>query len=553
MTDKKVISWLLKTVGKYKGYIIILLFLQMIANGGAVGYAVVMKNMIDCAVNGDKEFFFRNLFLFAALMFFLMIIRFVLRQIEETAKSGMENSFKSGLFSTLLCKDYGQVSKVHSEEWMNRITSDTAVCANGMTEILPGFIGMAVRMTGALVLMFLLEPRLAYFIIPGGVFFVIITLFLRKYLKSYHKKVQEKDGAVRVYLQERISNMLLLRIFGAENKALRGVGEKLSEHKKVRKQKALISGFCGTGFSLVINGMYIIGIGYCGYGILNGSVTCGTLTAVIQLIGQLQAPLSGISGYVPKFYGMLASAERLIEAERFEAMADYAFEGDIQKLYNDDFCGIELKNVSFGYDGELILENIDFSVSKGDFIAVTGLSGCGKSTLLKLLMGVYKPVGGTADVSLISGERISVSRFKGLFAYVPQGNCLMSGKIRDVITFEEKQVCYDTLAKAVEISCADFINELPDGLDTQLGEKGTGLSEGQMQRIAIARAIYNDAPVLILDEATSALDSKTENRLLQNLKKLTSKTVLIVTHRPEALKICNKQLEFGDNTFSIAE
>ncbi len=551
MTDKKVISWLLKTVGKFKVYIIIMLLLQMIVNGGAVCYALVLKKMIDCAVAGNKDGFFRGLFIFSAMMIIIMLMRLVLRQIEESARSGMENSYKSRLFRTLLSKDYGKISKVHSEEWMNRITSDTAVCANGMTEILPGFIGMAVRMTGTLVLMFLLQPVLTYFIIPGGILFVVITLFLRKYLKSQHKKVQEKDGAVRVYLQERISNMIILRTFGAENKALSGAEEKFSEHRKVRKHKALISGLCGTGFSLVINGMYIIGIGCCGYGIIKGSVSYGTLTAIIQLIGQLQAPLSGISGYVPRFYGMLASAERLIDAEKLETTDVFSFEKDIQKFYNNDFCSIELKNVSFSYDADPVLNNINFSIRKGDFIAITGLSGCGKSTLLKLIMGIYKPVSGTVDVKLISDEQIPVSSFKGLFAFVPQSNCLMNGTIRDVITFEDKQVSSDELAKAVEISCADFIHELHDGLDTQLGEKGNGLSEGQMQRIAIARAIYNDAPVLILDEATSALDIETERRLLYNIRKLTYKTVFIVTHRPEALKICNKQLTFDDDTISL--
>lgn len=550
MTDKKAVLWLLKTSGKHKVYIVILLLLQIFVNGGAVGYAVIMKKIVDSAVGHDKNGFFDGILVFGILMLILMTTRMVLRQIEEAARSGMENSFRKRLFKTLLNKDYGQVSAVHSEEWMNRITSDTAVCANGMTEILPGITGMLVRMSCALVMMFMLQPKLSYIIIPGGVVFVLITLILRKYLKGHHKKVQEKDGAVRVYLQERISSLLVLRTFGAEKEALYGAEKEFSEHKAARMKKAFISNLCNTGFSFAINGMYLIGIGYCGYGILNGVVSYGTLTAVMQLIGQLQVPLSGISGFVPRFYAMTASAERIMEAESYaDIQSDKVKTSDEAKeLYNTVIESFVFDRVFFDYkkekESEPLLDNMSLSVDKGDFAAVTGLSGCGKSTLLKLLMGIYEPQSGTVDVKLTNGERIPVSVMRRLFAYVPQGNYLMSGTIREVITFGKKEIQTEALERAVKLACADFINELPQKLDTVLGEKGSGLSEGQMQRISVARALYSDAPVLILDEATSALDAETEKQLLNNLKKLTTKTVFIVTHRPEALKICNKQFEF---------
>ncbi|MBE6861765.1 MAG: ABC transporter ATP-binding protein [Ruminococcus sp.] len=557
MTNKKSASWLLKTVGKHKGNIVLLLLLHTFVNGGAVCYALVMKKMVDCAVGKDKNGFFTGLLIFGMLMLILMLTRMAIRQIEEATRSGTENSLKKRLFRTLLNKDFGQVSAVHSEEWMNRITSDSAVCANGMTEILPGFTGMFVRFSGALVMMFLLQPQLAYILIPGGIVFVLITLMLRKYLKAHHKKVQEKDGAVRVYLQERISSMLILRTFGAEKEALCGAEKEFAEHKSARMRKAFISNLCNTGFSFAINGMYLLGIGYCGYGILNDTVSYGTLTAIIQLIGQLQAPLSGISGFVPRYYAMIASAERLMEAESYtDIQSDKVRSAEETKeLYNTKIKGLAFDKVSFCYkkenNAEPVLDNVSFSVSKGDFIAVTGLSGCGKSTLLKLLMGVYAPLSGSVDVRLTNNEHIPINVMRRLFAYVPQGNYLMGGTIRDVITFGKNEVQSDSLEKAVKLACAEFINKLPKKLDTVLGEKGSGLSEGQMQRISIARALYTDAPVLILDEATSALDIDTEKQLLNNLKQLTDKTVFIVTHRPEALKICNKQFELSDKKVSF--
>lgn len=548
MADKKAVSWLIRTAVGKKWYIILLLLFRILANGGAVCYALAMKKAVDSAVEQDKNGFFIGLGSFAVLILAVMLINMLIRRTEEAAKSGLENCFKERLFGTLLNKYYGQVSGVHSEEWMNRLTSDTVVCANSIVEILPGLAGMLVRMTGALVMIFILEPKLALILIPCGVVFIPITFVLRKYLKRYHKDVQEKDGSVRVFMQERISNMLVLHTFDKEKQTLDSAVNEFAEHKNARMKKNLVSNICSTGFSFAINGMYLAGFFVCGYGILNGTATYGTLTAVIQLVGQLQMPLSGISGFVPKYYAMLASAERLMEAEDFADIEEDVFGSDeeIKVLYDNSIKAFEFDKVEFSYkkESDAALKGVNMSVSKGDFIALTGHSGCGKSTLLKLLMGIYETTSGEIAAVLKSGERIPIKKAKRLFSYVPQGNCLMGGRICDVITFCDNQADGEKIERAVKLACAEFVYELPEKLDTVLGEKGAGLSEGQMQRISIARALYKDAPVLILDEATSALDIETEKLLLNNLKQLTNKTVFIVTHRPEALKICNKEFDF---------
>ena len=534
----------------------VLMLLQMLVNGGVVCYALIMKEIVDSAVARNRDEFVKWLLTFGLLMTAILLIRIFLRQIEEATRSGMENRFKERLFEKLLWKDYGQVNARHSEEWMNRMTSDTTVCAGGMTDILPGFMGLLVRLTGALVMVLMLQPGLAYILIPSGFIFVGITLILRKYLKAQHKKVQEKDGAVRVFVQEHISSMLILRTFGVEGEALQGAKRELQEYRKARMKKALVSNFCNTGFSVAINGMYLLGLGYCGFGIVNGTVSYGTLTAILQLIGQLQTPLSGISGFVPKFYATVASGERLMEVETFKESGNENVRTaeDAKKIYDNDVQEIHLDKVTFDYREEknnsLVLNEVSLQIKKGDYVAITGTSGCGKSTLLKLLMGVYEPKSGTLEALFKDGVTMPVSELKRLFAYVPQGNYLMSGTIREIITFgkeDKTKYTHITVEKALELACGEFVFELPEGVDTVLGEKGAGLSEGQMQRIAIARALYTDAPILIMDESTSALDGATEIALLQNLKQLKDKTVFIVTHRPEALRICNCEVEFSEN------
>ena len=572
MKEKSTHTWLKKVTKKYRFFVVLLTVFEIIVSGLGICYALVMKQMVDRAVVKDSHGFVMGMIGFGMLVLGQLMIRIITRQISEYTRSSMENTLKQRLFQSILIKDYGSVSLKHSEEWMNRLTSDTVVCADGMADILPGFFGMMIRLVGSLVLILYLQPGLAVIMIPGGILFVIITVVLRRPLKRFHKDVQEKDGKVRMYLQEWISSMLVVRVFGVENIAVEQAADTMEVHKGSRMRKAWISNICNSGFSLAINGMYLLGIGFCGYGIIHGNVTFGTLTAMIQLIGQLQSPLASLGGYVPRYYTMIASAERLMEVEQYEdADGSVLCSADeVQKLYEEQIREIAFEHVSFCYPGkdDVVLQDVSFSIAKGDSMAVTGTSGCGKSTMLKLLMGIYRPQTGTIAVILNDGKSIAIENMKRLFAYVPQGNFLMGGSVRDVITFGKSKDgtadCLKTdnadrdhadrndmdldekLERAVHLACADFVYDLPMQLDTILGEKGAGLSEGQMQRIAIARALYADRPVLILDESTSALDQQTERKLLDNLKQLTDKTVLFVSHRLPALEICSKQLHFEE-------
>lgn len=598
MKEKSTHTWLKKVTKKYRSFVVLLTVFEIIVSGLGICYALVLKQMVDRAVVKDSHGFVIGMIGFGMLVLGQLMIRIITRQISEYTRSSMENALKQILFHSILIKDYGSVSLKHSEEWMNRLTSDTVVCADGMTDILPGFFGMMIRLVGSLVLILYLQPGLAVIMIPGGILFVIITVVLRRPLKRFHKDVQEKDGKVRMYLQEWISSMLVVRVFGVENIAVEQAADTMEVHKGSRMRKAWISNICNSGFSLAINGMYLLGIGFCGYGIIHGNVTFGTLTAMIQLIGQLQSPLAGLGGYVPRYYTMIASAERLMEVEQYKDADESVLcsADEVQKLYEEQIREITFRRVSFCYPGEVdtgsptvregdvvaansadtgivehkrdVLQDVSFSIAKGDSMAVTGTSGCGKSTMLKLLMGIYRPQTGTIAVILNDGKSIAIENMKRLFAYVPQGNFLMGGSVRDVITFGKSKDgtadCLKTdnadgdhadrndmdldekLERAVHLACADFVYDLPMQLDTILGEKGAGLSEGQMQRIAIARALYADRPVLILDESTSALDQQTERKLLDNLKQLTDKTVLFVSHRLQALEICSKQLHFEE-------
>ena len=546
------LKWLSDVAGKHKINVLLLSLIQALLGGSGVVYALLLRNGIDSAAEKDRSGFVFALVSVVVLVLVQIMLRAVVRWLEEHSRSAMENILKSRLFETLLKKDYASVTDIHSGEWMNRLTSDTKVAADGMVDILPGVVGMAVKMAGAFVMLMIIEKRFLFIILPGGAALLLLTYLFRKVLKRLHKSIQENDGRLRIFLQEHLGSLIIVRSFSAEERTAEQGKQKMSAHKDARMKRNHFSNVCNIGFSAAMNGMYLVGFAYCGFGIISGTVSYGTLTAILQLISQIQSPFANITGYLPKFYAMTASADRLREAEDFaDDCTDEAFDsGEIKDFYDNEFSAVKLDNVCFKYkddDRESVLENVSFVINKGENLAFTGHSGCGKSTVLKLLMCLYHCDGGSIMIQKTDGTETELTgRWHRLFAYVPQGNHLMNGTIRDIIAFSDKEADEDRIRSALKISCAEeFISDLENGIDTMLGERGAGLSEGQMQRIAVARAIYSDAPVLLLDEATSSLDEATEKQLLENIRSMTDKTVLIVTHRPKALEICDKTINFN--------
>ena len=561
--NRNTLKWLWHVTGNYKGGVAALFAVQVTFGLCGVASAMLFRALIDCAVGGQQTGFFLMALLLAGLFLGEDLLGVFNRFLYEWTRASLENRLKGRLFSCLLHKDYAAVTAVHSGEWVSRLTSDTVVVAGGIMDILPSLGGMLARLIGALAALFILEPAFFYILIPAGLLMILVTASLRKILKRLHKQIQEANGEVLSFLQERLGSLMIVRVFLMEKQTIGDAIQRMNKHKAARIKRNHFSNLCNFGFNLIVDCGYLFGAVYCGYGILQGTISYGTFTAILQLIGQVQSPFASITGVIPQYFAMTASAERLIEAEIYpdDGNKKMVSEQKIHQFYQEEFKSIGVRDASLSYrtneqqenDRLTVLENVNLEIQKGEYVAFTGHSGCGKSTLLKLLMSLYPLDSGEryirATKAGLAVEYPLTAAWRGLFAYVPQGNQLMSGTIREVVAFGDPDAMQQEgrLSQALKIACADeFVMTLEHGVDTRLGERGAGLSEGQMQRISIARAIFSDRPILILDEATSSLDEATEQQLLTNLRQMTDKTVLIITHRPAALKICDRNIDMTE-------
>lgn len=447
----------------------------------------------------------------------------------------------------LLKKQYESLDGIHSGELVNRMFSDITVVKDGMMEIPSDLANMTVSFIGASLILISIDWKFIVLIAVGSLLGLVFIVIFRKPLKSRHRKVQEAEGKLHSILQETLENIRLIKASGSEKRIEQQTEEKQKQFFDAQLNKGYFSVYMGNGINIAFQASWLICMLWGCYGIYTKNLTYGMLAALIQLIGQIQGPIANAAGMVSRIYGMLSSAERLKE------ILDLPEEtGAIEQAKADEtLMAIRVQGLSFSYktDGAVVLDNLSLNIGAGDFVAVTGASGSGKSTLFQLLLGIYRPDAGSIDFEFKtkSGEirtENATGNTRKLFAYVPQGNTLFSGTLRENFCMFTEKATDEEIMKAAQIACIDeFILNLKEGLDTLIGERGMGLSEGQAQRIAVARALLSDAPVLLLDESTSALDERTEAELLKNIHCLKDKTCLIVTHRRAALDICNRRID----------
>lgn len=553
MKDSNSLRWIIKNGKKQIPQIIILSISNMILALVSTGLALVSKYAIDAAqkaanAKSDLEFVhYRNLIiLFGAAILLIILGRLLLRIFAQSltikVQASMEMQMRTNLFNTILVKKYDKINSYHSGELMNRMTSDTKIVTDGIATIVPNMLYFITQFVGAFVVLILFDWKFTMVFIVAGIVISAVTLLFRGKLKSLHKEVQETDGRVRSFFQEAIESILVVKTFGVEEMFGKKGDELQNINYNAKMKRRRISICANAGFSFVFNMGYLLALVWCALKVCANTMTYGTLTAVLQLISQIQTPFVNITKVVPQYYSILASAERIMEIEEIEVEQNSREQISVKPFY-ECFQKAGFEGIHFNYGRESVLEEGEAWFCKGDFVAIRGISGIGKSTLMKMLLGVFQPSSGHIRLYKDNGEYVEAGpETRGLFSYVPQGNYLFSGTLRENILLINPYAEEKEINEALEISdIKDFVQSLPEGLDTVIGEKGLGISEGQAQRLAIARALLSNAPILLLDEATSALDAETEQNVLKRIKSLNQKTCIIITHKAAALDVCNKE------------
>lgn len=512
-----------------------------------VALAFISKRVIDMNSSGTLN----RVLLFGALLFGTAALQILLSGLTSVISVRVNGkitiSMRSYLFSVLVHKRYSDASKYHSGELLNRFTSDADVIVNAATATLPSAVSMVTKVIAGVAALAVLNPILALIVVSAGTVLPFLGRFISRRYKYLHKLVQKTEGASRSFLQESFANLVVIKSFRSEQPILSKLDEYMQKNLRIKIKRNFIS----VVISVLMTSFFSLGY----YGVLlwgatqfaNG-LSFGTLNAYLQLISQLRAPLQNISGILPQYYSALASAERLMELEMLGDEPEPLKSKRLDRL-KSEFENLDIENIAFAYDDELVLKNCSFSVPKNRITAITGESGCGKSTLFRLILGLYEPIGGKITVN---GSIPVNASTRGLFAYVPQGNMILSGTVRDNIAMCDPNISEEAIENAARAAdIYDYISSLPNGFETHLSERGGGLSEGQVQRISIARALVTDAPVLLLDEATSALDEATETTVLSNIKNMTDKTVLFITHRNTSISVCDHIVHADGKKFTV--
>lgn len=542
----KPLGWIVKNSGFMLFPLVILVASSMTVSLCSVVFALFSQEVIDCAVNLGlgKEFLTA-----ASKLTFVIVFEIALRVLNSRMNvslgAKLEMRFRENAFSSVLRKKWSSIESRHSGDVINRIKNDSAVITSGVIRIIPSGVMLITRVVASFIVLCGIDASFALIMCACGPFVLFFGRLYSKQMKKFHKAVQQSEGRAMSYMLEAVQNLIVVKAFGIEDASVNEASQIQRETVKLRIQRNNWSIFANVSLIILFTGGYAAAILWGAYKLSLGLLTFGGFTAMVQLVNDVQTPFRSMGSLFVSYQNMLASAERIIELEDLPD-DEISEKPDIEKLYRD-MESIVLDNVSFSYGGEDVLKNASCEIKKGEFVALSGISGSGKSTIMRLLLSLIEPSEGKLYIKGKDDTPITAS-LRPLFGYVPQGNMLISGSIAKNIAFYSDASDEDVSSAARRAKIGSVISALPEGINSVLGEKGSGLSEGQIQRIAIARALARRAPVLLLDEATSALDEATEIELLRELRREEGITVIIITHRTRVFDYCDRIINLKDGS-----
>ncbi|MBE6738238.1 MAG: ABC transporter ATP-binding protein [Ruminococcaceae bacterium] len=542
--NKDNIGWLFRQGKGFRRYVMGFLAINLVAMIVTLISSVAGKYVVDAATGFGQDVFWKYILLMFGATLFTIALSYVTTLFSSYVGEKFAFSIRAQMFDRVQRSKWMAVKKFHSSDMLSRLTGDVNTIAQSIISIVPSVVVAAVEFAIVLGILLYYDPYMAIIgLVVGPLGVVAGAVFRRKYVK-YQKALRESESEYYSFIQESLANIPVTKSFQMED-ANNEYFKKLRKRRLALVMKSSrLSALMHVVMKLIYNLGYVVAFSWCAYRLANpqDNYTYGTMTLFLSLVSILQSTIRSMGGIVPMLFTTIVAAKRL------RMITDVESEDYSPAKNCPERVGIEFKDVSFTYEDERVLNNISLKIEAGRRVGIVGSSGAGKTTFIRLLLALIEPDSGEA-VYFADGEKENITPASRRFvSYVPQGNTLLSGTIRSNLLVGNKDATEEQMWDALRAASAEnFVKRTPKGLDTELTEKAGGLSEGQAQRIAIARAILRDKPVLILDEATSALDEVTEKKIFEKLCERKDRTCFIITHRRSMLQYCDVVFEISDS------
>ncbi len=504
----------------------------------SLGQVWAVKHAIDVAAGSIDG----NIYWAVGIMGFLILADFALNISSVWIKNILgikaQNRMQQRMLDRLLRSEWHGKEIHHSGDVLNRLEFDVNYVVNFLTETIPNTLSVVAMFFGAFFYLFSMDWRLSLVIVAMLPLFLGVSKIYIGQMRKLTRKVRDSDSKVQSVLQETLQHRMLIKTMESDDAMVGKLEDTQSELRQnvVRRTKFSVFSNLIINFGFALG--YLIAFLWAALRMSAHTLTFGGMTAFLQLVNKIQTPARNLMKLVPAFVGVFTAAERLMELE------ENPLEEQGEPIILDAPCGLRLTNISYQYnatDGDVI-HDLSFDFKPATCTAILGETGAGKTTLIRLLLALLKPRSGTIEI-YNNTFNVLTPLHRCNISYVPQGNTLMSGTIRDNLRIGKLDATDEEMREALHRSCADFVFDLPEGLNTKCTEQGGGLSEGQAQRIAIARCLLRNRSILIFDEATSALDEETERKLLKNLLAEKRHTIIFITHRKAVIDYCDKTLK----------
>ena len=539
-------KWMYTYAKKYKFQIVFYIFLGVLTTVMGLASSVGSKYLIDAVTGQDSGNIALIALFIVAMGLFSIGINAITTMISARINIKVNNEIQAEVFDKILVADWISMKEFHSGDLLNRLNGDVNTVASSILSWIPSLITRSAQFFGILAIILYYDPTMAVIALGSAPVMLIVSKTLMKKMRDYNKRMRQVSSDVMSFNEESFQNIQSIKAFdlvGLFSKRLRDVQQ---NYKDVFLDYNKFSVYTSSFMSVV--GMFVAYacFGWGVYRLWTGHITFGTMTLFVQLSGQLSSSFKSIVSLVPSAISATTSAGRIMEF--FKIKDESELEDDKAKLIQNNTQGkglsVVLDDVEFSYnENKTVFQHADVVANPGEIVALVGPSGEGKTTMIRLLLGLINTKSGNASIQDINGVSCKISSAtRRFFAYVPQGNTIFSGTIAENMRMVKQDATDAEIVEALKAACAyDFVNRLPDKINSKVGERGSGFSEGQAQRLSIARALLRKSPILLLDEATSALDVFTERQVLRNIMNMGyARTCIVTTHRPSVLTMCDK-------------